>query len=163
VTVCVCVCLCWYAVAPALLPCPSWSVLLCRQAVYMTRFMDEAALMCDLKHPNLQGLFGGWPCTRPPLPSPPLPSTRPHGHLSCTAARLQVAHIICTSVTFGILTPLLAPSCDLIVIGVCVNPFALLTEFARFGSLSDVIGSPPVRAEASQCSSPVVAKCWGWG
>jgi hypothetical protein len=36
--------------------------------------------------------------------------------------------------------------------GVCVSPFALLTEFAPFGSLSDVIGSPPVRPELSQCT-----------
>ena len=38
---------------------------------------------------------------------------------------------------------------------VCVSPFALLTEFAQYGSLSDVIGSPPVKAEASQCAFPM--------
>lgn len=34
------------------------------------------------------------------------------------------------------------------LLGVTVSPFCLVTEFAPMGSLSDVIGSPPAKAEA---------------
>ena len=103
--------------------CSAWRHM-CRQELYMTRFMQEAELMASLKHPNIQGLFGVCACV-----------------LTCLTSQQQQQQQL-TGFLRGVFP----------VTGACVFPFALITEYATYGSLSDIVGSPPVRAELSSCA-----------